>query len=178
MTLKINDKFPTDHTIKYIPYSKANDSPVACGNPAQYDLAKELPGKKVIITAAPGAFTPTCTEQHIPAYLKHLKDFKSKGIDKIIVLTANDPFVLSAWAKALGYKDEENYVIFGTDPLGQISKEIGDDYVVDMSKAGFGLRTSRYVSVVDNGKIIYLANEDDAGSFKASDPNIVLAALK
>lgn len=126
-------------------------------------MAKELPGKKVIITGAPGAFTPTCSEQHIPGYIADAKKFKAKGVDKIIVLTANDPFVNAAWGKALGYKDEENFIIFATDPEGSLSKELGDNYVVDLSKVGFGLRTNRYAAIVEDGKVQFLENEEAGG---------------
>lgn len=127
-------------------------------------MAKELPGKTVVITAAPGAFTPTCTEQHIPGYLADVEKFKAKGVDKIIVLTANDPFVNAAWGKALGYKNEENYVIFATDPNGALSKELGDNYLVDLSAAGFGLRTARYAIVIKDGTIVFSGHED-GGSY-------------
>lgn len=149
--------------MKYVPYSKEHEGIASCANPIEYDLAKELPGKTIVITSAPGAFTPTCTEQHIPGYIQHAKDFKAKGVDKIIVLTANDPFVNAAWGKALGYKDEENYIIFATDPNGALSSSLGDNYVVDLSKVGFGLRTNRYAAIVEDGKVTFLENEDAGG---------------
>lgn len=173
----MSDKFPTDIKLKYVPYSTEKDSLIACGNPIDFDLAKELPGKKIVLTAAPGAFTPTCTEEHIPDYLKHLKDFKSKGIDRVVVVTANDPFVNAAWAKALGYKDESNYVVFATDPNAALSKELGDNYVVDLSKAGFGVRTNRYTSIIDDGKVKFLENEDGGGFTKISSASTVLNKL-
>ncbi|KAK6200168.1 alkyl hydroperoxide reductase [Scheffersomyces amazonensis] len=175
--ITVDDKFPTSVNPKYVPYAKANDHLTACANPIELNLAKEFAGKTVVVTAAPGAFTPTCTEQHIPDYLKHLQDFKDKGVSKIIVLTANDPFVLAAWGKALGYKDEENYIVFASDPLSKISKSLGDSYVEDLSAAGFGVRTGRYVVIVKNGVIDYLANEDGLGFSEISSANTVLERL-
>lgn len=140
-------------------------------------MAKELPGKKVIITAAPGAFTPTCTEQHIPGYIKDAEKFKAKGVDKIIVLTTNDPFVNAAWGKALGYTNEENFIIFATDPNGALSTELGDNYLVDLSKIGFGLRTNRYAAIVDNGKVTFLENEDEGGFSDITKADSLLGRL-
>lgn len=177
MTIKVGDSFPTNTPFKYVPYSKEHGEIAACSNPIAYDLAKELPGKKVVITAAPGAFTPTCTEQHIPSYIKNVEKFKAKGVDKIIVLTANDPFVNAAWGKALGCTDEENYIIFATDPLAKVSGELGDDFLVDLSAAGFGLRTGRYAVVVDNGKVKVIATEASGGFSEISDPKTILSQL-
>lgn len=174
MGLTNDDKFPTTPKPKYIPYSKANDSLTACANPIELDLAKEFAGKTVVITAVPGAFTPTCTEQHIPDYLKNLEKFKAKGVSKIVVLSANDPFVMAAWGKALGYKDEENYIVFATDPLAKISLELGDSYVADLSSAGFGVRTARYAALVVDGEISFLENEDSLGFTEISSAKNLL----
>lgn len=156
----MSQSFPTDVKLKYVPYSKAADDIAACANPIALDLAKLFPGKTIVLTSAPGAFTPTCTEQHVPGYLKKIDEFKLKGVDKIIILTANDPFVNAAWGKALGYKDEENYVVFATDPNAALSKELGDEYLADLTGAGFGLRTGRYAAIVKDGKTEYLKAEN------------------
>lgn len=166
--------FPTDIKLQYVPITKENKSVLSCTGPTQLDLSKELPGKKVVVTAAPGAFTPACTEQHIPNYLQHLNDFKAKGVDRIIVLTANDPFVNAAWGKALGNTDDSNYVIFASDINAELSKKLGDEYAADMSKAGLGIRTGRYAAIVDDGKITYLGNEDTLGFTEISSAKTLL----
>lgn len=160
--LNTDDKFPTNVTLKYIPYSNEYKDIAACAVPVDFDLSKELPNKKVVFTSAIGAFTRPCTEEHIPTYLNHIKDFKRKGIDKIVVLTSNDAFVNSAWGKALGYRDEENYVIFASDPNAQLSATLGDNFVADMSSLGIGLgtRTNRYTALVIDGEVHYLESED------------------
>lgn len=129
------------------------------------------------ITAAPGAFTPTCTEQHIPDYIKHIKDFKAKWVPRIIVLTSNDPFVLSAWPKALGYKDTENYVIFALDPNCEILSSLGEDFVVDTSGTGFGKYTARWVRIVDDGKVSFIGNEKGMGFSDSSSAETVLTQM-
>lgn len=169
---------PTDTPLKYIPITKETTGVVSCGNPIELNLSKILPGNKVIITGAPGAFTPTCTEEHIPDYLKHIEDFKKKGVSKVIVLTANDPFVTSAWGKALGYTDEENYFIFASDYNAEFSKKLGgDDYGVDLSKAGLGIRTGRYVALIDDGKLTLIENEDGLGYSAISSAKTILDKL-
>lgn len=169
--------FPTDVQLKYVPYSKAADDISACANPILFDLAKQLPGKTIVLTSAPGAFTPTCTEQHIPGYLKHVADFKLKGVDRVVILTANDPFVNAAWGKALGYKDEENYVIFASDPNAALSKELGDEYIADLTGAGFGIRTARYAAIIKDGKTEFLQSENGGGFTDISTAENVLGRL-
>ncbi|CUM54173.1 uncharacterized protein AC631_00660 [Debaryomyces fabryi] len=173
----MSELFPTDVKLKYVPYTKGNDAVASCGNPIEFDLAKELPGKKIVLTAAPGAFTPTCTEEHIPNYLKNVEQFKSKGVDRVIVITANDPFVNAAWGKALGYKDESNYVIFASDPNAALSKELGDNFVADLTKAGLGVRTARYTSIIKDGKVSFLESEDGLGFSEISNASTVLERL-
>lgn len=102
----------------------------------------------------PGAFTPTCTANHIPPFIQKAKDIKSKGVDDIIVLSANDPFVQSAWGKALGAKDE---IIFASDADAAFSAK--GDFSLDLNSKGMGNRTARYALIVDHGKITYAEKE-------------------
>lgn len=172
----VNDQFPTNVTLKYIPYTKENAGITACANPIGLDLSK-FADAKIIVTAAPGAFTPTCTENHIPDYLKHADDFKAKGIERVIVLTANDPFVNAAWAKAIGYNDESNYFVFATDPNTELSSQLGEDFTEDLRSAGFGLRTARYAAIVDKGKITFLQGEKELAYTDKSSAQTILERL-
>lgn len=146
-------------------------NPPACGIPITYDTAKEFPNKKVVIVAVPGAFTPTCTANHIPPYIQRLKELRNKGVDDVLVISANDPFVLSAWGKALHAKDE---IIFASDGNAAFSTKAGLD--LDLSKLGFGLRTGRYAIIVDHGKVKYLEKEPGS-EVTVSGIDAVLAAL-
>lgn len=92
-------------------------------------------------------------------------------------MAVNDPFVLSAFGKSVGYKDEENFVIFATDPEGQISSKLGDDYVLDLSSAGLGKRLQRYAAVVKDGEVVYLANEDGGDFTDISSAETLLRKL-
>ena len=78
----------------------------SCGIPISYNASKEWADKKVVLFSVPGAFTPTCSEQHLPGYLRHLGDLKGKGVDVVAVVASNDPFVMSAWGKVNGVKDD------------------------------------------------------------------------
>lgn len=124
-----------------------------------------------MIVAVPGAFTPTCTANHIPPFIERISELKAKGVDQVIVISANDPFVLSAWGKALGAKDK---VIFAADGNAAFSTKIGR--TLDLSKVGFGTRTARYAIIVDHNKVTYI--EQEAGSdVSVSGLDAILAAL-
>jgi alkyl hydroperoxide reductase 1 len=150
----ITGEFPKGIKFKYVPYREENSDVAACGIPIDYDTDKEFPSKKVVIVAVPGAFTPTCTENHIPPYIQKAQELKAKGVDDIIVLSANDPFVQAAWGKALGDKGK---LIFASDGNAAFSKSIG--YTLDLTSVGFGVRTSRYAIIVDHGKVAYAEQE-------------------
>ncbi|CAK9441253.1 uncharacterized protein LODBEIA_P51220 [Lodderomyces beijingensis] len=177
MSTKSEEKFPVNVTPKYIPFTKDHDGILSNGDPKPLDLAQEFKDATVVVTAIPGAFTKVCSTKHIPAYIDHIKQFKEKGVKNIIVFATNDPFVQASFGKALGYKDPENFIIFATDPEGKISKELGDDYVLDMSKAGMGLRLERYAAIVVDGYIKYLASESDGDFTDISSPENLLKRL-
>ena len=145
--------------------SKERGEIIACSNPTTFNLEKELPGKKIVLTSAIGAFTPPCTEDHLPTYLNNIKNFKSKGVDKIIVLTDNDPFVNSAWGKALRYKRRRKLLLIFETYRSKCCfvKNLGKKFIADMTDDGFGVRTSRYAAIIDNGVIKYLESEDGGG---------------
>ena len=170
-------KFPTDVKPKYVPYDNEHSDVLKAGAPKPLDLAEEFKDGTVVITAIPVAFTPTCSLKHIPDYIKNADKLKSKGVKRVIVLSVNDPFVLSAFGKAVGYKNEDNYVVFATDPEGKISSQLGEDYVLDLSNAGLGKRLQRYAVIVKDGEVVYLANEDDGDFTDISSVDTLLKKL-
>ncbi|KAG6021139.1 hypothetical protein E4U19_005953 [Claviceps sp. Clav32 group G5] len=159
--LKVGDSFPEDVEFTYIVTS--GDDILTCGIPGQYKASAEFKDKKVIIVSVPGAFTPTCQASHLPSYIKNCEALKAKGVDKVIVIAYNDAFVMSAWGKANGIKDD--FFIFADD-CG-FSKSIGWT---------MGLRTARYAIVVDHGKVVYAEKESGSGIEK-SGAEAVLANL-
>ncbi|KAI4126147.1 MAG: hypothetical protein LQ338_003887 [Usnochroma carphineum] len=162
--IKAGDKFPEGVEFSYIPYTAEHEAITSCGMPQKYEASKEFADKKVVLFAVPGAFTPGCSAKHLPGFIEHLSEIKSKGVDLVVVIAFNDAWVMSAWAKANGIKDE---ILFMTDTDTQFSKSIG--WVR-------GDRTGRYALVIDHGKITYAENEA-GGDVTVSGADAVLKAL-
>lgn len=151
MTVSEGSTFPQGVKFNYVPYTPEDSDVLACGVPISMDLDKEIAGKKVVLVAVPGAFTPTCTANHIPPFLEKINELKSKGVDEVIVLSANDPFVMSAWGKALHGADKVKFV---SDPNSQFAKANGLD--LDLTDKGMGVRVKRFAAIVDKGKVTYI----------------------
>jgi len=128
-------------------------------------------GKKVVLFAVPGAFTPTCSKNHLPGFVKNAAAIKAKGIDAIAVTAVNDPFVMDAWKKAAGSDDVE----FLADGSADFAKAIGLE--LDASAGGLGIRSKRYCMVVDNGVVKSLAIEDAPGKADVSGADALLKSL-
>ncbi|KAK9466246.1 Redoxin [Lipomyces arxii] len=172
MALTVGDKFPSGVNFLYIPYTPESTDIKACGIPITLDFDKEFAGKTVVIVSIPGAFTPTCTVNHIPPFISNFADLKAKGVDAFVCLSANDPFVQSAFGKANGVAEDDIY--FACDPAAEFSKSIDFDKS-DMTPA-FGIRTARYAIIVKDGIVAYAAKELGQG-LAASGYDAVLAAL-
>lgn len=98
-----------------VPYTPESSSITACGIPQAYPASKEWASKKVVLFAVPGAFTPGCSVRHLPGYIEHYSDLKSKGVDIVAVVAMNDAWVMSAWSKANGVKDDDIVSFFNVD---------------------------------------------------------------
>ncbi|KIV91272.1 hypothetical protein, variant 3 [Exophiala mesophila] len=105
--LKEGDQFPDDVVFSYIPYTPESEAITACGIPINYNASKEWANKKVVLFAVPGAFTPGCSVRHLPGYIENLEKIKGKKVDIVAVLAYNDAFVMSAWSKANGIKNDD-----------------------------------------------------------------------
>jgi glutaredoxin-like protein len=130
-------------------------------------------GKKVVVFALPGAFTPTCSSAHVPRYNELLPSFKAKGVDSIVCISVNDAFVMSEWAANQHAKD----IIFLPDGNGEFSEKMG--MLVDKSAIGFGKRSWRYSMLVDDGVIkkMFIEPEKDGDPFEVSDADTMLKYL-
>lgn len=125
-------------------------SPTSCGLPQSYDASKEFAGKKVVLVSVPGAFTPSCQAFHIPPYIENIDKLQSKGVDLVVVIASNDPFVMSAWGKVNGCK-EDTKVLFMSDST--FSKNHG-------WAAGMGDRNGRWAMIIEkDGTVSYAENE-------------------
>jgi peroxiredoxin len=129
-------------------------------------------GKKVVLFAVPGAFTPTCSARHLPSFLEHLDALKAKGVATVACVAVNDAFVLDAWAKS---QDAAGKVLMLSDGNATFTKAIGMDF--DGSGFGLGVRSKRYAMLVDDG-VVKLANvEASPGVMEVSGADKILAAL-
>jgi peroxiredoxin len=128
-------------------------------------------GKKVVLFALPGAFTPTCSAKHLPGYVNNHAALKAKGVDAVACLSVNDAFVMDAWGKDQNVDDK---VMMLADGNGDFTKAVG--LVMDASGYGMGTRSQRYAMVVDNG-VVKTLNVEAPGAFEVSSAEAILKAL-
>ena len=133
------------------------------GEPVKKNIENFLKNKKSVIFGLPGAYTSVCSAKHLPGYIKNSEKYKEKGIDQIICMSVNDPFVMNAWGKENNVGDK---IIMMGDPFLNFTKAIGAE--VDKSGRGLGIRSNRYTMLVDNLKIIKIQEEKDTGSCEIS----------
>jgi peroxiredoxin len=129
-------------------------------------------GKKVVLFAVPGAFTPTCNAKHLPSYLEHLEALKAKGVDTVACVAVNDAFVLDAWAK---HNNAQGKILMLADGSATFTKAIGLDF--DGTAIGFGTRSRRYAMLVEDGVVKALNVEESPGAMEVSGADRILAAL-
>ena len=144
---------------------------MADGNMQDVSTAELFAGKKSVLFAVPGAFTPTCSMQHLPGFVAKAKDIKAKGVDLIACISVNDAFVMDAWGKDKGAGDD---VMMLADGNGDFAKAIGLDF--DGSGIGFGIRSQRYALIADDGVISHLAVEKPM-KFEVSSAEAILENL-
>ena len=128
-------------------------------------------GKKVVLFAVPGAFTPTCSMQHLPGFVEKASEIKAKGVDTIACISVNDAFVMGAWGKDKG---ADNKVLMLADGNAEFAKALGLDF--DGSGIGFGVRSQRYALVADDGVVKVLAVEEPM-KFQVSSADAILGLL-
>jgi glutaredoxin/glutathione-dependent peroxiredoxin len=160
MTIKVGDTLPST-TFRVM----------TADGPKPKTTDEMFKGKKVVLFAVPGAFTPTCTKNHLPGFVANAAAIKAKGIDAIAVTAVNDPFVMGAWKAAAGSDDIE----FLADGSADFAKATGLD--LDASAGGLGIRSKRYCMVVDDGVVKSLSIEDSPGKADASGADALLKSL-
>lgn len=138
--------------------------------PQDITTADIFSGKKVVLFAVPGAFTPTCSAAHLPSYVVNADKLKGKGVDSIVCTSVNDPFVMDAWGKA---GNAEALMMVG-DHEGALANAMG--LTMDASGAGLGIRSVRYSLVAEDGKITAL-NVEKGGVYEVSSAEAILEAL-
>ncbi|MEM7764305.1 MAG: peroxiredoxin [Pseudomonadota bacterium] len=139
--------------------------------PGQMTTEQLFAGKRVVLFSVPGAFTPTCSMNHLPGYVDHAQAFIDKGVDTVACMAVNDVFVMDAWGKSRSVGDS---VVMLADGNGDYSKALGLE--MDGSGFGMGIRGQRFAIVVDDGKATIVAVEGP-GEFKVSAAEAVLEQL-
>ncbi len=160
MTIKVGDRIPSVSLTRM-----TEDGPAPIGTE---DIFK---GKKVVLFAVPGAFTPTCSAKHLPGFVEQAAALKAKGVDTVACVSVNDVFVMAAWGKDQGVGDK---VLMLADGSGVFTKAVGLE--LDLVSRGLGLRSERYAMVVEDG-VVTLFNREAPGAFEVSSAEAMLAAL-
>ena len=139
--------------------------------PNAFEVEKEVAGKKIVIFALPGAFTPTCSAKHVPSYVEHFDAIKAKGVDEIWCVSVNDPFVMGAWGR--DQKVGKKLRMLG-DGSGEFTKKLGLE--LDLIARGLGVRSDRYAMIVEDG-VVKTLDREAPGKFEVSDAASVLKKL-
>lgn len=161
MTIKTGEKLP-DATLMHM----------TGDGPKPMTVSEIFDGKKVVLFALPGAFTPTCSNQHLPGFLTHADAIKKKGVHTIACLSVNDAFVMGAWGKAQNVGDK---VLMLADGSAEFTKKVG--LSLDLTARGMGERSQRYAMIVDNRVVKYLGVETNPGVATDSGAEKVLSLL-
>ena len=138
--------------------------------PSNISTAEIFEGKKVVLFAVPGAFTPTCSMAHLPSYVVNADKIKSKGVDTIACVAVNDVFVMDAWGKAQNASE----ILMLADGSADFTKSVGIE--LDLTARGLGLRSDRYAMIVDDGVVTTL-NLEAPGKFEVSDAETIMNDL-
>ena len=161
MAIKVGDRLPT-----------ATFTVMTADGPKPKTTDEMFKGKKIVLFAVPGAFTPTCHKNHLPGFLQNAGAIKSKGIDAIAVTGVNDVFVMDAWKKATG---AEGKIEFLADGSGEFAKALG--LTADLVARGLGVRSQRYSMLVEDGVVKTLNIEDSPGKAEISSAETLLKQL-
>ncbi|MGI9364258.1 MAG: peroxiredoxin [Rhizobiaceae bacterium] len=162
MSIKVGDKLPdAEFMIK-------TDEGLA-----KLSVEEITRGKKIVLFAVPGAFTPTCHQNHLPGFLENVSAIKEKGVDEVAVIAPNDVHVVDAWAKAT---NGDGKILFLADGNADFAKDIGMD--IDLSVAGMGLRTKRYSMIVEDGTVTSFNSGDIPGQATISSAATILEQLQ
>lgn len=139
--------------------------------PKETSTDEVFKGKKVVLFAVPGAFTPTCSAKHLPGFVQQADALKAKGVDTIACIAVNDGFVMNAWGKDQG---ADGKVLMLADGSAAFTKALGLE--LDLTGRGMGVRSQRYALVAQDGKVTHLGVEAPGG-FEVSSADAIIAAL-
>ena len=158
MAIKAGDRLPAELKLK-----EMGDS-----GPKDVTVGEIFGGKKVVLFAVPGAFTPTCSMKHLPGFVEKAADIKSKGVDEVVCLSVNDAFVMGAWSRD---QKAGGKIRFMADGSAEYSKKLG--LTLDLTARGMGIRANRYSMLVDDG-VVKTLNVEAPGKFEVSGGDTML----
>ena len=160
MSIKVGDQIPSMKLMMATPEG-----------PKETSTDEIFAGKKVVLFAVPGAFTPTCSVKHLPSFVENADALKAKGVDTIACIAVNDAFVMGAWAKE---QSSDGKIVMLADGSAAFTKAIGLE--LDLNGRGMGTRSQRYALIAENGKVTHLGVEQPGG-FEVSRAEAILAHL-
>ena len=160
MTIKVGDRVPL-----------VTFRVMTAEGPKELNSDEVFGGKKVVLFALPGAFTPTCSAQHLPGFVQKADAIKAKGADTVACVSVNDAFVMGAWGKEQGTGDK---VLMLADGSADFARAVGLE--MDVNARGMGIRSQRYSMVVEDG-VVKALNVEEAGKFEVSDADTALGLL-
>jgi glutaredoxin/glutathione-dependent peroxiredoxin len=166
MTIEIGNTLP-DATL----YESTTFGEACPLSPEKVAVAAAAKGKKIVIFGLPGAYTPTCSAQHVPGYVEQLASLKAKGVDEVWCVAVNDGFVMAAWGKQLGAFGKVRML---GDGSAEFAKKLGLDK--DLTGAGMGVRMQRFSLLVEDG-VVKRVNVEKPGKFEVSDARTMLGQL-
>ena len=163
--IKVGDTLPATTLMEF---SEVEGEGCSIG-PNAVDVTKATAGKTIALFALPGAFTPTCSAQHVPGYVEKFDAFKAAGVDEIWCISVNDAFVMGAWAR--DQKTAGKVRMLGD---GSAAFAVATGLTLDLTSRGMGVRSNRYSMLVKDGKVVAL-NIEGPGKFEVSDAATLLA---
>ena len=166
--LKVGDKLPAGTLNEYI---EVEGNGCSLG-PNSFDIQKSTAGKRIAVFGLPGAFTPTCSAQHVPGYVQKAEEFKAAGVDEIWCVSVNDAFVMGAWGRD---QKTAGKIRMMADGSADFAKATG--LTLDLTARGMGMRSARYSMLVDDG-VVKALNVEAPGKFEVSDANTLLEQAK
>ena len=167
MTINIGDRLPGGQLQEYVEIESAGCSI----GPNRFDVDKLVKGKTIVVFGVPGAFTPTCSAQHVPGFLRHYDDLRNKGIDEIWCFSVNDAFVMGAWARD---QKTAGKIRMMADGSAEYTTKLGLEY--DLRAGGLGLRCQRFSMLVQDG-VVKKLNIEAPGKFEVTSAEAMLRQL-
>lgn len=167
MTIKVGDKLPEGKVQEFI----ETETPGCQIGPNTFSVQDLVRGKKIAVFGLPGAFTPTCSAQHLPGFLQNVQAFRAKGIDEIWCFAVNDAFVMNAWGRDQKVAGRIRMIADGS---ADYTRALGLE--LDLTRGGLGIRCKRFSMLLDDGVVRQL-NIEAPGKFEVSDARTLLEQI-